>query len=419
MSRKSSIVQRRSTGESSDSTDGFIWIFDSRHLPHNISGLSFVLGILFTISLTASLLNYGVGLTALFLFGEYLTAALSGRELSLRSFWPKSEAFLLFQAVGWVEWAIYRSVIGTFAAALSKTCLLLVIAAQVLRFIVMLPQLNWIQSHSILGCQRRNASLLYWNCAFQMMMVNPFALGFAIYFRNLLIAPEDKQQQSITRIQLMDGSHSPQNIATYSFLLGSLSGIGLAASYTVHYKGLGYFLLFLGLFHTLEYITTVRFKQNANLSSFLLNHSRDYHLAMAGGLLEFFVELFLAPSLKIFGFMNYFGLLVVVMSQIVRTVAMITAGSNFSHHIADSKEKGHQLVKHGIYSILRHPAYTGFFYWSIGLQLIMGNPVCFIAYVHVLQNFFKSRIEYEEEKLLDFFGTDYEEYMKRTFIFIP
>ena len=43
------------------------------------------------------------------------------------------------------------------------------------------------------------------------------------------------------------------------------------------------------------------------------------------------------------------GLVLVVCGQSERTVAMWTAGSNFTHIIADRKSQSHRLVTHGIY----------------------------------------------------------------------
>ncbi|KAI8929310.1 Isoprenylcysteine carboxyl methyltransferase family-domain-containing protein, partial [Entophlyctis helioformis] len=179
------------------------------------------------------------------------------------------------------------------------------------------------------------------------------------------------------------------------------------------------FLAFLAIFHVFEYLTTAMFKANVSLSSFLLNHSREYHLAMIGGAVEFLLEVWLVPSLKGHYFIIYTGVLVVFASQMLRTVAMVTAGHNFSHIIAEYKEDDHKLVTTGVYSIFRHPSYTGFFYWSLGMQVVLGNPVCFCAFVVVLIKFFTSRIEFEEETLVEFFGDDYREYRKRTYTFIP
>jgi protein-S-isoprenylcysteine O-methyltransferase len=76
-------------------------------------------------------------------------------------------------------------------------------------------------------------------------------------------------------------------------------------------------------------------------------------------------------------------------------------------------------VKGGIYSILRHPAYFGWFWWSIGSQVLLGNPICLVLYSLASWSFFANRIPYEELTLSKFFGDEYTRYARRTFIGIP
>lgn len=66
----------------------------------------------------------------------------------------------------------------------------------------------------------------------------------------------------------------------------------------------------------------------------------------------------------------------------------MTAKSNFHHLIQVRKQESHQLVTHGVYSFDRHPSYLGYFLFSLAGQLILGNPVSFIAYAWVLWKFF-------------------------------
>ena len=79
----------------------------------------------------------------------------------------------------------------------------------------------------------------------------------------------------------------------------------------------------------------------------------------------------------------------------------------------------HALVTHGIYAWLRHPAYFGFFWWAVGTQLLLANPLALVAYTGATFYFFYDRIPYEEELLVHFFGSEYKAYRKRTWIGIP
>ena len=98
---------------------------------------------------------------------------------------------------------------------------------------------------------------------------------------------------------------------------------------------------------------------------------------------------------------------------------MLQAASNFSHQISQNKKPEHQLVKHGVYSITRHPSYFGFFYWSIGTQILLGNPVSACLFAVVLWRFFDKRIQKEEIYLIRFFGKEYIDFRKHVPVMIP
>ena len=48
---------------------------------------------------------------------------------------------------------------------------------------------------------------------------------------------------------------------------------------------------------------------------------------------------------------------------------MLTAGRSFNHYIQTTKAESHKLVTTGVYAWSRHPAYVGWFYWSLGTQV--------------------------------------------------
>jgi protein-S-isoprenylcysteine O-methyltransferase len=53
------------------------------------------------------------------------------------------------------------------------------------------------------------------------------------------------------------------------------------------------------------------------------------------------------------------------------------------------------LCCNNLYSICRHPSYAGWFWWSIGTQVLLGNPLCMCAYAYATWTFFNERIQYE------------------------
>ena len=109
---------------------------------------------------------------------------------------------------------------------------------------------------------------------------------------------------------------------------------------------------------------------------------------------------------------------------------MIEAASNFSHQIATEKKASHTLVTSGVYSLVRHPSYFGFFWWSVGTQIFLANPLSTVVFVAVLWRFFSRRIQYfptgfclmsraEENLLVGFFGEEYVDYRKKVGVWIP
>ncbi|KAL7510064.1 hypothetical protein ACHAXN_007002 [Cyclotella atomus] len=179
------------------------------------------------------------------------------------------------------------------------------------------------------------------------------------------------------------------------------------------------YVVFLCIFHLGEFFTTAIFNPSmATADSFMVNHSKAYTTAALISWLEFGIRLVFFPkSNNAYVFMV--GLLFILGGQICRTWAMITCGESFNHYIQRDKKDNHVLVTHGIYSILRHPSYVGFFYWAIGTQLILCNPLSTILYGLAAWTFFSRRIVYEESTLRALFPGDYERYSSRTYVGIP
>lgn len=127
-------------------------------------------------------------------------------------------------------------------------------------------------------------------------------------------------------------------------------------------------------------------------TAFLLNHSREYHLALLLSSVEFWVEFALVPEWKVHPAVLPAGVAIVVVGQALRVAAMWTAAANFSHRIEYQKRQEHVLVTHGVYRFVRHPSYMGWFLWTVGSQVLLGNPVCGLGYTIVSWGFFRDRI---------------------------
>lgn len=225
---------------------------------------------------------------------------------------------------------------------------------------------------------------------------------------------------------LHGGKRDLSNISLYALLLGFVQGTSfIIGAYLFHDASylwrLSFFIFTLSTFHFLEFYTTSRYNtQNAQLSSYLLfgSNGRAWNIAHSCAMVEIVVDCLLlrdyGPSARWSPITVCLGFGLVVLGQIVRSMAMIQAGSNFNHIVAREKAAGHMLVTSGIYAHVRHPSYFGFFWWAIGTQIAVGNIFCGIVYALVLWRFFDSRIQHEEAALIEFFGDEYKLYRKAT-----
>nr|CAG4646536.1 EOG090X0CFU [Macrothrix elegans] len=201
-----------------------------------------------------------------------------------------------------------------------------------------------------------------------------------------------------------------------SQLLATAFGIGLSTSLfsTKQYSILGWYICIMSFFHFSEFaVTSIIRPQNLTIDSFLLNHSKAYAIAAFISWAEYLVELWLLPGMKTLQWISILGLTLCCGGEALRKTAMLTAFHNFDHLIRIRREEHHELVTSGVYGLCRHPSYVGWFYWSIGTQMILCNPFCTVAYAIISWRFFYERIFEEEVTLLHFFGSSYVNYQKK------
>ncbi|KAL6329678.1 hypothetical protein AAG906_026415 [Vitis piasezkii] len=175
-------------------------------------------------------------------------------------------------------------------------------------------------------------------------------------------------------------------------------------------RQLSQMFLAIPFFHSSEYVIAVNIHGRSNVTLKSLLISKAYLLAMVCSLLEYFAEIVLFPGLKEIWWISNSGLAMVVIGEIIRKTAILTAGRSFTHLIKVYHEEDHKLVTHGIYRYIRHPGYSGFLIWSVGTQIMLCNPISTIAFAIIVWHFFYKRIPYEEFFLRQFFGSEYEEY---------
>jgi protein-S-isoprenylcysteine O-methyltransferase len=77
--------------------------------------------------------------------------------------------------------------------------------------------------------------------------------------------------------------------------------------------------------------------------------SKHYAIAMSFALVEYIVEITLFPQWKEVWFISCCGLLMILIGEVIRKAAIVTAGRAFTHLIRSYYEEHHVLVTHGIY----------------------------------------------------------------------
>jgi protein-S-isoprenylcysteine O-methyltransferase len=250
----------------------------------------------------------------------------------------------------------------------------------------------------------------------------------------LPIASPLSARPSLDKMYTSGRPKSLEGIALRSFCLG----ITLTLSVVVVFSTLlftssplwrvPFFFAALSTFHFLEFWTTAKYNtKEAKIESFLLTSNWPmYFIAHCSATVECLFTKLLWPNrswapLYTGPILLLIGLILVFVGQFVRATAMVQAGPSFNHIVQEKKKEDHELVTTGIYGVMRHPSYFGFFYWGIGTQLVLGNPICFLAYAFVLWRFFQRRIRVEEQSMekQKFFGENYAEYRKRVPTMIP
>lgn len=92
-------------------------------------------------------------------------------------------------------------------------------------------------------------------------------------------------------------------------------------------------------------------------------------------------------------------------------------GSNWSYNVEVRDE--HALVTNGVYKVLRHPMYSGFFVMNVSQALLIQNwivgPLGLISFFVM----YAVRVDAEEQLMRDHFGDEYNTYCESTDRIIP
>jgi protein-S-isoprenylcysteine O-methyltransferase Ste14 len=113
---------------------------------------------------------------------------------------------------------------------------------------------------------------------------------------------------------------------------------------------------------------------------------------------------------------RYLGLLLCSIGITVRVLALKSLGEYFSAYV--TLQPNHRLVRHGIYSSIRHPLYLSLLLVPTGIALVFASPLA-LPILALAASFVFDRIQTEERLLRARFGSEFEDYRRRTWRLIP
>lgn len=141
-------------------------------------------------------------------------------------------------------------------------------------------------------------------------------------------------------------------------------------------------------------------------------------------LTTFFVVLFLSILLNFLHFGQFnnektaiCGICLMFFGMLIRIHSMLTLSLYYTRTLVITGEQ--DIIKKGLYRVIRHPGYLGTILIWGAAGLAMQNQIIFIlALLLVLAAYFY-RIHYEEKMLVAVFGEKYRSYQKNTWRLLP
>jgi protein-S-isoprenylcysteine O-methyltransferase Ste14 len=114
--------------------------------------------------------------------------------------------------------------------------------------------------------------------------------------------------------------------------------------------------------------------------------------------------------------LRWAGFAIGVLTVLFWTWVQVTLDTQWSPQLQLTEK--HHLITTGPYARIRHPLYAGMCGWFVSLSLLTANWIfvgaCVLTFAGLLW-----RIPKEEQMMIEAFGNDYKEYMKRTGRFFP
>lgn len=114
---------------------------------------------------------------------------------------------------------------------------------------------------------------------------------------------------------------------------------------------------------------------------------------------------------------RWFGVGLIFTSDLLFIWSHKALGRNWSPIL--EIRKGHILVTDGPYRFIRHPMYAAIFLIGIGVSFLSANWLVALSYMLPVICMYLVRVSDEEEMMIEQFGDEYREYMRRTGRLIP
>ena len=117
------------------------------------------------------------------------------------------------------------------------------------------------------------------------------------------------------------------------------------------------------------------------------------------------------------GIALYLGSGFILAGMIIRFTAVWSLGKFFTVNLGI--QANHRLIRTGFYKYIRHPSYSGSLLSFAGFCLSLNNWLTFLIIMIPVIATFINRINIEEKLLLRQFGSEYEEYKRKTKRLVP
>jgi protein-S-isoprenylcysteine O-methyltransferase Ste14 len=115
--------------------------------------------------------------------------------------------------------------------------------------------------------------------------------------------------------------------------------------------------------------------------------------------------------------LRWAGVGIAILGFILLQWAQVTLGKSWSDTPRMMKEQ--TLITSGPYQFIRHPIYTAFILILGSTLFISANWLIGIAWIGMTVLEVTSRVAFEESLMVEYFGDEYRQYMKRTGQLLP